>query len=113
MPTSVLLLAALTSPARALSVFILDDSDSNTDNLVAELEGWGHTVTLSTTDYGFSETAFSSSSGVSLTDYDAVIWLSGGGLLGTDFARLEYSGARLDFSPALARIFPELRVGTH
>jgi len=84
MPTSVLLLAALTSPARALSVFILDDSDSNTDNLVAELEGWGHTVTLSTTDYGFSETAFSSSSGVSLTDYDAVIWLSGGGLLGTE-----------------------------
>lgn len=65
-------------PAAALDIFVLDDGDSNANDLLSELEDWGHTVTSSQDTFGFTESDFSSSSGVSLGDFDAVIWLDGG-----------------------------------
>ncbi len=65
-------------PAAALDIFVLDDGDSNAADLFEELRAWGHTVTSSQDSYGFTESEFTSTTRVTLTDYDAVIWLDGG-----------------------------------
>ncbi|MCK6507798.1 PKD domain-containing protein [Myxococcota bacterium] len=72
------LLLALSPPALALDLFLVDDGDGNTDDLVSELESWGHTVTLSSDDFGVIEYDFTGAErGLDLADYDAVIWLDG------------------------------------
>ena len=72
------LLLGLSTPAAALELFVLDDGDGNTEALVAELEAWGHTVTLSTDAFGVDEYEFTGAErGLVLSDYDAIIWLDG------------------------------------
>lgn len=72
-----LLALLLSAPSFALNIFILDDGDSNTSNLMSELRAAGHTVTSSYGTYGWKESDFNSSRGITLSSYDAVIWLDG------------------------------------
>ena len=63
--------------AGELSIFVLDDGGPDTAALVAVLDGAGHTVTLSS-DGGLYEQDFDGdASGISLTEYEVVIWLDG------------------------------------
>ncbi|RME25268.1 MAG: PKD domain-containing protein [Deltaproteobacteria bacterium] len=70
------LLLVSVPPSGALDVLIIDDGDSNTSVLSAELRGRGHTLTNSQDDLGFTEDEFEGDE-VDLSAFDAVIWLDG------------------------------------
>ncbi len=76
MRSIIALLTLLSLPAAALDVLVIDDGDSNTAVLEAELRGRGHTVTNSWEDHGFLESDFDGDE-VDLADWDAVVWLDG------------------------------------
>ncbi|NOY25491.1 MAG: PKD domain-containing protein [Oligoflexia bacterium] len=79
MTSALTLLLTLSAPSAALDVFVLDDGGSGTDDLVSELESWGHTVTVSSTSPDILEYEFTGAeAGLDITTYDAVIWLDGG-----------------------------------
>ncbi|MCB9777098.1 MAG: PKD domain-containing protein [Alphaproteobacteria bacterium] len=73
---SVLLLLAAVPSVSALDVLVIDDGDSNADDLVAEIESYGHDVALSSDAHDFYSWDFDGG-GVDLEDYDAVVLLDG------------------------------------
>ncbi len=126
MHSLIALLLAASSASTALDVLIIDDGDSNTGVLTAELNGRGHSLTNSDDDLGFTEDQFEGDE-VDLTTFDAVIWLdgftavldempdsgqaalleyvnAGGGLL--VFGSSGYQYAAYDFHATLADVIP-------